>query len=128
MDQEPEYTVYFYRKRNGESPADHFLDCLSENVRGKVFKWIAELESHGPSLPRPFADIVRGKIRELRVRFGSNHYRFLYFFSGKKIVITHRFLKKQDKVPVDEIERAERYMKDFLFRLEKGEYSDEEDD
>lgn len=74
----------------------------------------------GPNLPRPYADIVRGKIRELRVSFGSNEYRFLYFFFGKRIIITHGFLKKTDRVPEGEIERAERIMQDFLERNKGG--------
>jgi phage-related protein len=53
--------------------------------------------------------------------FGSNHYRFLYFFFGKEIVITHAFLKKTDRIPAGEIERAERRMQDFLERYERGE-------
>lgn len=118
MNPSPEYKVIFYCKDDGESPVDDFLNRLPENVRGKIFRWIAELETRGPSLPRPFADVVRGKIRELRIKFGSNQYRFLYFFAGKSIVMSHGFLKKQDKIPIGEIERAEKTMNDFFRRLE----------
>ena len=93
-----------------------FLDELQTKIRAKVVKWIQKLENEGPNLPRPFADTIRGKIRELRVNFGSNEYRFLYFFFGKRIIITHGFLKKTDRVPGGEIERAERIMQDFLER------------
>jgi len=120
MAQEPEYEVLFYEMRDGFSPTDDFLDSLSAKVRGKLEKWIEQLEIHGPNLPRPFADTVRDKIRELRLRWGSNHFRFLYFFVGKKIVITHGFLKKTAQVPEAEINRAIRYMNDFLIRLGKG--------
>ena len=56
---------------------------------------------------------MSGKIRELRIVFGSNQYRLLYFFFGKIIVITHGFIKKTDAVPVNEIKTAERYMEEF---------------
>ncbi|MEW5768399.1 MAG: type II toxin-antitoxin system RelE/ParE family toxin [bacterium] len=36
------------------------------------------------------------------------------FFFGKKIVLTHGFVKKTDRLPVREVERAERIMEDFL--------------
>ena len=75
----------------------------------------------GPDLPRPYADMIRGKIRELRVSFGGLHHRFLYFFQGKRIVVTHGFLKKTAAIPEGEITRAERYMADFCQRLERGE-------
>ncbi len=110
------YEVIFYETNNGLCPVDEFLDLLQLKVRAKVEKWIEKLEHHGPNLPRPYADIVVGKIRELRIVFGSNHYRLLYFFYGKTIVLTHGFIKKTDKVPTQEIKRAENCMTDFLNR------------
>ena len=116
-----EYEVIFYEATGGECPAEDFLGELSPKVRGKVAKWLELLEREGPDLPRPYADMIRGKIRELRVSFGGLHHRFLYFFHGKRIVVTHGFLKKTVVVPEGEIARAERYMADFCQRLERGE-------
>src|ERR1035437_6642651 len=112
------YEVIFYETPSGQVPVDDFLDSLQTKVRAKVEKWIEKLEQHGPNLPRPYADIVIGKIRELRIVFGSNHYRILYFFFGKTIVLTHGFPKKTDKVPPLEIKRAENYMGEFLNRYQ----------
>ncbi len=78
------------------------------------------MEREGPHLPRPYADIVRGKIRELRLKFGHRQYRFLYFFAGKKIIMTHGFLKKTSEVPEEEIFRALSFMIDFLERSKQG--------
>ena len=108
------YEIEFYKDTKGKCPTIEFLDELQTKVRAKVVKWIDKLKEEGPNLPRPYADTVRDKIRELRVGFGSNEYRFLYFFFKRRIIITNGFLKKTDKVPEGEIERAERYMKDFL--------------
>lgn len=66
------YAVLFYWSPRGECFAEEFLDRLPEKVRGKVLRWIEALETHGPNLPRPYADVVRGKIRELRIAFGTN--------------------------------------------------------
>lgn len=110
------YEVFFYEDKRNRCPVEEFLDGLQPKLRGKVEKWIEKLEQEGPDLPRPFADLVSGKIRELRVRFGSDSCRLLYFFFGKKIVITHGFMKKADKVPENEIERAERSMDEFIER------------
>lgn len=107
------YDVVFYKSARGESFAKDFMDELPEKVRGKFLRWIAALKVHGPNLPRPYADLVRGKIRELRVVFGATQYRFLYFFAGKQIVITHGFVKKTMQVPVEELERAERLMREW---------------
>ena len=114
------YEVIFYTTPKGECPTDSFLDGLPVKIRAKVEKWMEQLERLGPDLPRPYADTVSGKIRELRVVFGSNQYRFLYFFYGKKVIITHGFMKKTDRLPTQEIDTAERVMHEFLERA-KGE-------
>lgn len=49
--------------------------------------------------------------------------RFLSFFSiGKLIVVTNAFVKKSDKLPKEEKERALRNMKDFKRRIANGTY------
>lgn len=117
----PKYEVLFYESTRGDCPADEFLTSLQPKIRGKIERWIEKLEELGPELPRPYADIVRGKIRELRIRFGVVRYRFLYFFEGHNVIITHGFMKKSSQIPEKEIERAERLMIDFKDRLKKGE-------
>jgi phage-related protein len=113
------YEVEFYSNRKGRCFTIEFLNGVNVKIRAKIVKWIEKLENEGPNLPRPYADIIRGKIRELRVNFGSNDYRFLYFFFGKRIIVTHVFLKKTNRIPEGEIERAEQIMKDFL-KINKG--------
>lgn len=111
------YRVEFYVDMRGRCPAIDFMNGLDKKSRAKVAKWIEKLGQEGPSLVRPYADIVSGKIRELRVGIGSNQYRFLYFFViGKKIIITHGFKKKTRIVPHNELNRAERYMNNYIAR------------
>ena len=95
-------------------------DDLPEKLRGKIEKWIELLEEKGPDLPRPYADVLRGKIRELRVSFSHYECRLLYFIHGEMIVVTNGFLKKAQKVPPDAIDRAERCRADWLSRFGKG--------
>lgn len=111
------YEAIMYKDSKGRCQPKEFLESLRQpKVEAKVYKWFEKLEEHGPDLPRPYADKVRGKIRELRVIFASNNYRFLYFFHHKKIIITNGFLKNTGPVPEEEINRAERLMKEFLDR------------
>lgn len=119
----PRYEVLFYVKANGECPADDFLDALPAKIRAKVAKWIELLEEEGPDLPRPYADGLREKIRELRVQFGSAQYRLLYFFMARKVIITHGFVKRTERVPEPEIEKALSAMKDLCRRMGKGDVS-----
>ena len=102
----------------GRSPIDDFMDELPTKIRAKLIRWLVKLGKSGPNLPRPYADTLRGKIRELRLVFASQQIRCLYFFAGKQIVITNGFIKKTDQVPENEISLAERRMADFIFRKE----------
>ena len=110
------YRVEFYTTTQGGSPADELLDEIDKKHRAKILKWLEYLEKEGPNLPRPYADVVEGKIRELRVGIAHHEYRLLYFFHHRALVVTHGFLKKTDKVPANEIERAKRCMSDWLER------------
>jgi phage-related protein len=111
-----EYEVLFYQNETGRSPGLEFFQELPPKIRGKAMQWIQKLVELGPDLPRPYADILRGKIRELRIIFGNIHVRFLYFFHDKKVIITHGFIKKTMAVPESEISRAEMMMVDYLRR------------
>lgn len=122
---EKPYRIEYYTTPEGESLVDEFFEDINETHQGKILKWFGCLGEQGPNLPRPYADILEGKIRELRIAIAHHQYRFLYFFHGKFIVITHGFLKKTDKVPQAEIERAKRYMADWIHCWGHKEGSDE---
>jgi phage-related protein len=55
-------------------------------------------------------------IRECRIQFGSNAYRIFWFFLNNSVVLTHGFIKKSQKTPAREIERAETCRRDFIVR------------
>lgn len=116
------HRIVLYTTRRGDSPVDDFLDSLDIKVRAKVSAFIDLLAKEGHRLFRPYADTVRGKIRELRVPYRTNQYRILYFFFQKDfIVLLHGFTKKTQKVPAGEIEQAKRNMQDFISRYKVGE-------
>ena len=56
-------------------------------------------------------------IFELRAKVGSDISRVLYFFVvGRTVVLTNGFIKKTQKTPPAEIERAKQYREDYLSR------------
>lgn len=108
----------------GECPFRAFLDGAQPKVKAKFINILDLLAFHGPDLKRPYADLLRDDIRELRIRLGTSRYRALYFFiMGKHIIITHGILKNTDRVPPEEINRALRCKRDFEERLRRGEVS-----
>lgn len=115
------YDLIFYTTERGDSPLDDFLDDLDKKARAKVMAHLSLLEEQGPNLKRPYADLVRGKIRELRIRHSSNQYRVLYFFQVRdQVVLVHAFSKKTQQLKKTDIDLAEKRMADWLFRFPAG--------
>lgn len=57
------------------------------------------------------------EIWECRIQLGSNSFRiFCFFIKNASVVLTHGFVKKSQKIPKREINKAEAYRKDFLKR------------
>lgn len=108
------YRLLFFRTLRGACPAAEFLESLSDKAQAKAGRWLEQLKLHGPDLHRPMADVVSGPIRELRVSFGKERYRFLFFVHGRSVVVTHGFRKKSGKIHPREIKRAARRRLDWL--------------
>jgi phage-related protein len=114
------FQVIFYEKENGEVPAEEFLDSLDRKMNAKLTRCIAALQEYGNELSEPYSKHLDDGIFELRAQVGSDISRALYFFVvGKRIILSHGFIKKTQKTPVSEIERAKLYRKDYLCREEK---------
>ncbi len=99
--------VQYFQTRFLE-PANKFIERLDTKAIQKLL-YIIDLaaQTNDPKLFKK----LRDDIWEFRVRHGSNQIRLLAFWdkteSQKTLVIaTHGFIKKVDKVPSNEIERA----------------------
>ena len=97
-------------------PAKDFLESLDEKSREKIlFNIWKSRETNDPELLKK----LTGDIWEFRTRFKNKQFRLFAFWDksdGKKtlIIATHGFIKKTQKTPKKEIERAEQLRKDYL--------------
>jgi phage-related protein len=109
--------VIFYRTIDGKCPVQEFLDSLSGKVAQKIV-WVLRLLEDLDKVPSSYFKKLIGteEIWECRIQFGSNAYRIFGFFMDNSVVLTHGFVKKSQRTPVQEIERAEAYRRDFLRR------------
>lgn len=108
----PETKVVLFAEADGSCPLIEWLDVLPPKVQDKCIVRLERLAETGHDLRRPEADYLRDGIYELRVRHMSVHYRMLYFFHGKRAVISHG-LVKEGKVPERDIELAGQRKKKF---------------
>ena len=111
------FEVVFYDRIDGTKPAEEFIDGLDKGMQLKMLRVIDRLKSSGPSLRRPYSAPLGDGIFELRAQYGSDISRVLYFFIvNGRAVLTHGFIKKTQKTPPAEIERARRYRNEYLER------------
>jgi len=112
------WEVYYYEDVQGAAPVKAFIKKLPARERAKVLAFIGLLESHGPYLPRPYADLLKDGIHELRIKLSGTQTRVLYFFCYQDIVIlTNGFEKHSGAVPEREIQTAVKRRADFLARF-----------
>jgi len=103
----PECRVVFFKRSEERVPIKDWLDALTKKDRRKCLERVERLREEGHELDRPFAAYLTDGIYELRVKSRNVNYRILYFFhEGRAVVITHGLVKKTQKVPRKEIERA----------------------
>ena len=116
----PRFEVDFYEKENGEQPAKEFMLSLDKKLRAKLADTITILQDNGYELREPYSKHISEGIFELRAKQGSDITRVMYFFYvDRHIILTNGFIKKTQKTPQSEIEKAKRYRSDYLKRKER---------
>lgn len=116
------FIVEFYEKKNSEIPVEEFLLKLDCKMRAKMVGIISILQEKGNMLREPYSKHLEDGIFELRGKVGSDISRVLYFFYyNGKIIMTNGFIKKTNKTPKSEINKAKAYRKDYLERMKINE-------
>lgn len=111
------YEIEYYEKPSGRAPVLEFLLDLgrkNKKLTAQVLQDIDHLKIVGKELIEPDCKHMGNGLYELRSRSGSNIARVFYFFFYEgKIVLTNGFVKKTQKTPPRELEKARRYKKDY---------------
>lgn len=105
-----EYEVEYVALDNGEKPFEKFILNLTLKERAKIFETInyfLELKNNNLPIKEKLSKHLEDGIFELRTYLSDKIARTLYFYQkGAKIIITHGFIKKTQKTPIGEIEKA----------------------
>lgn len=114
------YEVIPFRDRRGGYPVEDFVSGLPEKARKKVHSWLIMLARQGPALARPYAGQLGDGVRELRISFSRLEIRILYFIAERLVVVTNAFLKKDRRVPEEEIALCKSRRAEWLARREEA--------
>jgi len=111
----------YYQDLKGRKQVKEFIDRFEEKTRAKILARIEFLEDHWHEVRRPFVDKVDKDLYELRVEFAWNNVRVLYAYMFKDyIVLLHGFVKKTDRIPENDKQKARTRMLDFQVRYNEG--------
>lgn len=67
-----DWRVVYYETSTGKCPLRKFIDSEKERDQAKILALVSYLQDRGPTLPRPYADLLDDGIHELRVRLSGN--------------------------------------------------------
>ena len=114
------HKIYFYRDKNGKEPVYDYLRELTQKKdkdsrikANKISDYIEILSQYGTQAGEPYVKHLDGEIWELR----PLRDRILFVaWHDDGYVLLHSFMKKTQKTPQREIERAKRELADLIER------------
>jgi len=113
-----EFEVEYYEKSERNIPVVEFLNSLNHKQVAKMLREIQLLEMNGNDLRDPHSKALRNGIFELRAQYDGVCLRIFYFFAeNRKIILTHGFVKKNQKTPNKEINTAIEYRNEYLKKI-----------
>ena len=115
-------SIQTYKRENGKDEIEEYLEALSkkavksksERIRlKKIVQYFDLLAAYGSTIGEPVIKHIEGEIWELR----PVNDRFFYVaIEGDTFLILHHFIKKSQKTPEKEIEKAKSNLKDWKRR------------
>lgn len=105
----PTLEVKFFREINGSEPVRKWLQSLEKALKIKIGEDISKVQFRWP-LGMPLVRSLGGGMHELRCHVQSGIIRILFIVKGKRMVLLHGFVKKTQKLPIQEFELAKQRM------------------
>ena len=119
------YNIEIYETKNGKSEVKEYIKKLQEknnksnNIKlNKIIAYIRMLKEQVLSLGVPYIKHIDNEIWELRPL--RDRILFAYHIENKFVLLSV-FKKKTQKTPKSEIQKAKRYLADYIMRSDNNE-------
>ena len=112
------FKIEAYKTDKYETPALEWLEASPERLQVKFAALFKRLADNGRIYNEQKFKHLTGT--EKIFEFKADDARVLsFFFFGKRVILTHGFIKKSKKTPKREIERPQKIKKEFEQRMKK---------
>lgn len=114
------FKIYFYKDKNGKEPVLEYIEELAKKKDkdsriklNKINDYIETLSRYGTQAGEPYIKHLDAEIWELRPL--RDRILFIGWVNGSYVLL-HQFMKKTQKTPAREIEKAKRELTDLIER------------
>ena len=113
-----EFTIEWYFDLKGKSIALDYFESMNEKQQIKLLELFALMGNVGEIRNKEKFNNEGDKIYAFKLQ----PHRFLCFFEEGKIIVTHAFYKKTQRLPKNEKGKALSLKKDYEMRIKRGNY------
>lgn len=114
------YNIFYYEDKNGNCDIEEYLNELSEKddkdsriKLNKIMQYVNVLAEKGTRIGEPYIKHLDGDIWELRPL--RDRIMFVGWYNNS-FVLLHHFMKKTQRTPKKEIEKAKKELQDMIDR------------
>lgn len=118
------YNIIIYEDKNGKSEVKDYIERLRQKTNkdnmikfNKIISYVRMLREEGLNLREPYIKHIENNIWELRPL--RDRILFAYYDKDTFILLSI-FMKQTQKTPIREIEKAKRYLKDYMSRRDEN--------
>ena len=101
----PTLSVEFYRESNGNEPVRDWLQSLDKSIKIIIGEDINKVQFRWP-LGMPLVRSLGDGIHELRSHIPNGIIRILFMVINKTMILLHGFIKKTQKLPIQDLNIA----------------------
>ena len=112
MERSEPLQVVFYMTSTGHEPVREWLHSLQKNEKKAIGEDIKTVQFGWP-IGMPVVEKLERDLWEVRTKLRNKISRVIFTLHENQIVLLHGFIKKSQKIPLEDLELAQRRMNEI---------------